>query len=347
MSVSLFPIVVIGAGGIVKDAHLPAYQKAGFSVFAIVDKVEERANALAKQYEIANVFTDIATGIKSFPKDCIYDVALPASALCEVLPLLPDSSHVLIQKPMGENLEEARRIQKICKEKKLHAAVNFQLRYAPFVLGALSLIQQGVIGDVLDMEMRLTAFTPWDLFPFLEGISRVEILYHSIHYVDLIRSMLGDPRGVYAKTYAHPDMPKLASTKSTIILDYGDSIRATITANHNHAFGVKHQESYLKWEGTKGAIKARLGLLMDYPTGVTDWLEYCVVEEEKASEWKSVPFEGSWFPDAFIGTMASMMLHKEGSIDQIPTGIDDAIKTMVVVEAAYESSKSGATPIKI
>ena len=31
------PIVLIGAGGIVKDAHLPAYKKAGFKVIGLSD----------------------------------------------------------------------------------------------------------------------------------------------------------------------------------------------------------------------------------------------------------------------------------------------------------------------
>ncbi len=37
------PIVVIGAGGIVHDAHLPAYRKAGFPVAALVDVNQEKA----------------------------------------------------------------------------------------------------------------------------------------------------------------------------------------------------------------------------------------------------------------------------------------------------------------
>ena len=37
------PIVIIGAGGIVKDAHLPAYTKAGFEVLAIYDLNKENA----------------------------------------------------------------------------------------------------------------------------------------------------------------------------------------------------------------------------------------------------------------------------------------------------------------
>ena len=31
------PIVIIGTGGIVKDAHLPAYKKAGFEVIGLYD----------------------------------------------------------------------------------------------------------------------------------------------------------------------------------------------------------------------------------------------------------------------------------------------------------------------
>ena len=31
------PVVLIGAGGIAHDAHLPAYAKAGFPVVAVVD----------------------------------------------------------------------------------------------------------------------------------------------------------------------------------------------------------------------------------------------------------------------------------------------------------------------
>jgi len=34
----LSPIVIIGTGGIVKDAHLPAYKKAGFQVAGLYDE---------------------------------------------------------------------------------------------------------------------------------------------------------------------------------------------------------------------------------------------------------------------------------------------------------------------
>lgn len=337
-----FPILIIGAGGIVKDAHLPAYRLAGFPVWGLYNRTRDRAAALAKEFGVANVFDNLDAALAAATKDVIFDLALPASMFAETLRKLPHGAHVLIQKPMGENLAQAREVLAVCRERGLHAAINCQLRFAPFVMAARDLIRQGVIGDLIDMEMRLTLMTPWHLFPFLNGLPRVEIVYHSVHYIDLFRSFLGEPRSVYARTYAHPALPELASVSTSMILDYPDPLRATITTNHMHRFGAKHQESYLKWECTRGAIKARVGLLMNYPHGVGDTFEYCQLDEcGQPGEWISEKLEGSWFPEAFIGSMAQVQRHKEGSLAQMQTDVSNVIHTMEVVEAAYASSARG------
>jgi predicted dehydrogenase len=172
----------------------------------------------------------------------------------------------------------------------------------------------------------------------------LEIQYHSIHYVDLLRSFLGDPKTVMAKTLKHP-AKNLSSSRTTLLFDYGDTMHAVINTNHDHDFGLYNQESFIKWEGTKGAIKANFGLLKDYPRGVPDKFEYCLLQEGKEPEWKALELEGSWFPDAFIGTMSSLMRFKEGSSKVLPTSVEDVIKTMAVVESAYISSDKGGEKI--
>jgi len=342
-----FPILIIGTGGIVKDAHLPAYRKAGFPVWGFFNRTRERAAALAREYGIANVFDNLDAALSAVPSDVIYDLALPASMFADTLRRLPKGSHVLIQKPMGENLQQAREVLAVCRERSLHAAINCQLRFAPFVMAARYLLEQGFIGDLIDMEMRLTTMTPWHLFPFLNGLPRMEIVYHSVHYIDLFRSFLGEPRSVYARTCSHPALPELASVSTAILLDYPDPVRATITTNHMHRFGSRHQESYLKWEGTRGAIKAGVGLLVNYPQGTGDTFEYCQLDTHgQPGEWHSEQLEGSWFPEAFIGSMAQVQRHKEGSLPQMPTDVSDVIHTMEVVEAAYASSRRGGVSPK-
>ncbi|MFD2967525.1 Gfo/Idh/MocA family protein [Sphingobacterium bambusae] len=341
---TMSPIVIIGAGGIVKDAHLPAYKKAGFHVYGIVNRTKAKAEALAEDFAIPHVFDTVAEAVAQAPANTVYDITIMPNQFLETLEALPDGAAVLIQKPMGDYYADSEAILAVCKRKKLVAAINCQLRQAPFVNAARWLIEQGHIGELYDMEVRVTLHTPWELFPHVMVHPRLEILYHSVHYIDLIRSFLGNPKSVYAKTLKHP-AKELSSSRTTLLLDYGDTMHAVVNTNHDHDFGPDHQESFIKWEGTKGAIKAKMGLLMDYPHGVPDQFSYCIKSLEGEYKWTDYPIEGSWFPDAFIGSMGSLMRFKIGEIDVLPAAVEDVIYTMAVVEAAYKSSAAGGEKI--
>lgn len=337
------PILIIGAGSIVKDAHLPAYAMAGYPVHAITNRSRGSAEALAEKWNIPHVEDSVESMVANAPEGAVYDLTLPASLFPEVLRKLPEGSPVLIQKPMGESMEQAREILEVCRERRLVAAINFQLRFAPFVMAAKYVIDQGVIGELRDIEARVTTETPWDHFPFLEKVPRLEIVYHSVHHIDCIRHFLGTPHGIYAKTLRYPEL-NMPESRSSIIMDYGDEVRANIQTNHFHRYGTRHQESYIKWEGTRGCIKAKMGLLMNYPKGVPDAFEVCTFEEGKPV-WNQHDLEGSWFPHAFVGSMAQVMRAADGEPDALVTSVDDSIQTMACVEAAYASSASGGTPV--
>ena len=337
-------IIIIGAGGIVGDAHLPAYKKAGFNVVGITNRTRARAEKLAAQFGIPYVYDTVDEAVANAPENAVYDITIMPEQFIETLNKLPDGAGVLIQKPMGDYFWQSKQILEVCRRKNLAAAINCQLRFAPYVSAARYLIDQGLIGELYDMEVRVTLETPWELFPHVIIHPRLEIQYHSIHYIDLVRSFLGNPASVMAKTLKHP-AKKLSSSRSTILFDYGDTMHAVINTNHDHSFGPHNQESFIKWEGTKGAIKARMGLLMDYPHGVPDKFEYCIMEDGKAPGWTEVKLEGSWFPDAFIGTMSSLMRYKNGETDVLPTSVEDVIKTMAVVESAYISSDTGGVVV--
>lgn len=339
------PICIIGAGGIVNDAHLPAYKIAGYKVQGIVNRNKEKATALAEKFGIAKVYDTIEEMVAENGTEVIYDYALPASETVEVLKQLPDGATVLIQKPLGENINEAKEILQLCHSKQMQAGVNFQLRFSPFVLEAKKIIEDEKIGDITDIEVYVNVLTPWHLWDFLFTKPRMEILYHSVHYVDLIRSFLGNPNKVLARTFKHPDSKKLASVKTNIIMDYGDWVRAIIHTNHNHDFGYKNQDAYIKIEGTSGAIKIGLGLLKNYPDGLPDSFEYVIQEDGKESQWQSKNIKGSWFPEAFICTMEQMMMAKSGIIDKPENSVDDAFDTMRCVEAAYLSSEGDGVVI--
>lgn len=335
------PIYMIGAGGIVNTAHLPAYAIAGFDVQGIFDVVMEKAKATAGTFKIPHVFNSLDEMLSQAGPKAVFDVAVPGHQTIPVFSKLPNGSSVLLQKPMGENIEEAKEILAIARGKKINAGINFQLRYAPYVLAAKKLIQEDRLGTLNDIEINVNVYTPWHLWTFLYDSPRVEILYHSIHYIDLIRNLLGDPQSIYAKTTRHSSMPQLASVRSNIIMDYGEMIRANILTNHCHVYGLPKQQSYIKVEGSKGAIKINFGALINYPRGAADSFEYILLNDTDEPQWKEMKIEGSWFPHAFIGSMSQVMLAAEGSIAIADNSVEDCIHTMECVEAAYRSSDEG------
>nr|WP_294895612.1 Gfo/Idh/MocA family oxidoreductase [uncultured Pedobacter sp.] len=339
------PIIIIGASGIVKDAHLPAYKMAGFEVFGITNRTIAKAKDFAEKFNIPHVFDTVADAVKNAPANAVYDITVLPDQYIEILEQLPDGAAVLIQKPMGNDLKQAREIVAVCERKNLVAAINFQLRFAPFVAAARSIISQNLIGDIYDIEFKVTVNTPWHLFPVIKGHPRLEILFHSVHYIDCIRSFFGNPQSVQAHTYSHPKKD-LSSSRSTILMNYKDDLRAVINTNHDHDFGALNEESYIKWEGTKGAIKAKMGLLMNYPEGLPDVFEYTIKNEEGEYEWKKLELEGSWFPEAFVGTMSNLMRYKEGSDKILHTSVQDVLGTMKVVEACYVSNESGGVALE-
>lgn len=78
----------------------------------------------------------------------------------QLLQYIPDGAAVLLQKPMGETLSDARAILEICRTKRLTAAVNFQLRFAPNMLMAWHLNESCALGKVHEMEVRVSVMTP-------------------------------------------------------------------------------------------------------------------------------------------------------------------------------------------
>src|SRR5580704_14328189 len=340
------PIIIIGAGGIVRAAHLPAYAKAGFPVAALMDIAPAKAEELAKSAGVPKSFTTVSAAVDFAPTNAVYDVAVPASEVLGVLAQLPDGAAVLIQKPMGETLAGATEIRDLCRRKRLVAAVNFQLRYAPFNLAARSLAARGLLGEWHDFEAQVRTYTPWHLWTFLATAPRLEILYHSIHYLDLIRSWFGNPLGVYAKTVRNPQSRGLAATKSSILLDYGEWKRVFVVTNHGHDFPAETHRSFVQWEGSGGSIRMDMGVNLDYPKGRPDTLSYA---ERGTSNphWTSLPVKGNWFPDAFIGSMGSLHAFVEGSAPDLPTSFESAYETMALVEAAYRSSARSSEPLPI
>jgi predicted dehydrogenase len=75
--------------------------------------------------------------------------------------------------------------------------------------------------------------------------------------------------------------------------------------------------------------------MYDYPTGRPDTIEFRS-RRQNPDYWLSRSLANPWFPDAFVGPMASLMIAIEDGGEPETSGADN-LKTLQLVQAAYRS----------
>src|SRR5260370_16856266 len=91
---------IVGAGGIVNYAHLPAYKKAGFRVVGITDRNREQAERTAKDHGIERVYASVDE-LLGQPEAEIVDIAVyPPQQVVISEQAPPPRKHLLSHNPL-------------------------------------------------------------------------------------------------------------------------------------------------------------------------------------------------------------------------------------------------------
>lgn len=332
-------IGICGAGGIVDGAHLPAYKKAGLEVVGIFDTDHAKAEDVAKRHGIPTVYKSL-TELLGDPAVEIVDIAVPAAAQPEIFgQVAAAKKHILAQKPFATTVAAGEAMVKQAKDAGIIAGVNQQLRFEEGVAAAHKMVELGWIGTVSNFSINVNLITPWELWPWAKDLERLEVMLHSIHYHDLIRWFLGDAKTVFCAAGRTAGQFPKGETRTISTALYQSGVTSLVHANHVNRGGDNYAEYRI--DGDKGSIRGTLGLLYDYPNGRVDTLEVNS-QVVPTDGWMPYPVTTRWFPDAFIGTMGSVM-------DAISTdaplraSVADNIGTLKMVEALYKSMDSGVS----
>lgn len=329
-----YGIAIIGCGGIVNYGHLPAYKAHGLSVVGCFDTNPEAARRTAEAHGIPRVYAALDE-LLSDPTVEICDIAVPAwhqRAIAEQA--VAAGKHLLCQKPLSEDLVDAEAIVAAARRAGRKAAVNQQMRWSAGIAAARDLIERGFIGRPTDAQIQVSTLTPWHMWPWLQVHPRLEVMYHSIHYLDSMRYLFGDPAWVTSRHGKYPGQQEKAETKTITVLDYESGLQALVATNHHDGSGDTY--ATFRCLGTEGVIKGTIGLLYNYPHGRPDTLQ-CRSTTVTPNIWFDIALEGLWVPDAFIGPMASLM--QAIQTDGAPvTDAADNLGTLRLVHAAYRSA---------
>ena len=333
------PIAIVGAGGIVDGAHLPAYKIAGLEVIGIFDVDQGKAKEVAARHEIPRVYTTLEE-LLADPRSKIVDIAVPAALQPEIFyKVAAAKKEILAQKPMATSVADGLKMAQAVTDNGIIAAVNHQLRFEEGVAAAYKMVSLGWIGEVTNLTIEVNLVTPWEMWPWAKDLERLEIMLHSIHYHDLIRWFLGEPKTVFCVAGRTPGQYPIGETRTISTYSYGDGVTALVHANHINRGGDNRAE--FRIDGDKGSIRGTLGLLYDYPVGRVDTLEINS-QVIPTDGWTPYPVTTRWFPDAFRGTIGSVM-RAIANGTPLRSGVLDTVGTLRLVEALYRSMDSGAS----
>lgn len=330
-------IGICGAGGIVDGAHLPAYAKAGLEVVAIFDVDNAKAKDVASRHNIPRVYATLEELLADSDVE-IVDIAVPADAQPAIFAQVASAKkHILAQKPFATTVEAGQLMAQQAADAGIIAAVNQQLRFEEGVSAAHKMVELGWIGKVSNFSINVNLITPWELWPWAKDLDRLEVMLHSIHYHDLIRWFLGDAKTVFCAAGRTAGQFPKGETRTISTALYDNGVTSLVHANHVNRGNDNYAEYRI--DGDKGSIRGTLGLLYDYPSGRVDTLE--VNSQVLPTDgWLPYPVTTRWFPDAFIGTMGSVM-NAISKGEPLRSSVAENIGTLKMVEALYASMDSG------
>lgn len=201
-------IGVVGAGNISRNAHLPAYKKvSNAKVVAICDINIELAKQAAKDFGIPEYYGSIEEMLEKADIDAV-DICTwnNGHSTCCVA-AAKAGKHVLCEKPMAVNLDEAKKMEAAVKE----AGVNFMLavpgRFTNQNLYLRNAIENGEFGDVYFAKTQYIRRrgTPSGWFTDKKTAGGGPVIDIGIHGIDAAWYIMGCPKPVRvsAQTYSN------------------------------------------------------------------------------------------------------------------------------------------------
>ena len=190
----------IGCGEVTKYKSGPAFQKIENSeVVAVMSRNGDKAKTYAKERGIPKWYDDAQELIDDEEVNAVYIATPPSSHATYAIMSMKAGKPVYIEKPMAVTYEECCRINRISKETGVPCFVAYYRRYLPYFLKVKSLVEEGHIGNIINIQIRFAQpprdldhnkeNLPWRVQPDIAGGGYFYDL--APHQIDLLQEIFG------------------------------------------------------------------------------------------------------------------------------------------------------------
>lgn len=323
---------VIGTGAFAEVCHIPGLQShTGAEVVAICGD-EERARRLADKFGVPTIHTDFNELCERSDIDAVTVVTRNADHRAHALAAIRSGKHVLCEKPLGVNADEAREMTSAALASGRVHQVGFVFRYS---FGVRELRRRVLRGDIGQPFLCRVQYDNWDGLKTewkanwrdQRGPAGAGVLFDlGSHLFDLARHVLGPIDSAIGFTDVVPRTRPDESTGAPVAVETDDLVNAWLQyeSGAHGQIAVSRvtpsfaQNGWLEVVGPEGALKAALS------RGAMDSLKFSSPLEP---DWKDLPLP----PEAADRQPHGLGLMMRSFVDACLRGHSDA-----EVDATFE-----------
>lgn len=324
-------IALVGCNAIT-NAHLGAYQNAGYEVVAFCDlNLEMAKDKRDRFFPEAEIVQEFDALLERDDIDVLDLATMPSVRYGLMEKAIDAGKHILSQKPFVESVAAGEKLVEKAREKGVKLAVNQNARFAPFWLYLREVIRRDIIGDIVAIDF----INDWDYKwiknrPDHSGLENSIIYDFGIHWIDLVVDWMGGESGISASAFLTraPGQTIDVPLHAKVLLQYPETLCSLAFFGNN--LGVPHYATRIT--GTKGIAESAGANFSDQQQ-----INICFGEETVTPE-----VEGGWFNDGLDGTMTELLLAIEEDREPSNSAANN-LKTLRVLEAVLASTEKGQT----
>jgi predicted dehydrogenase len=311
------------------------------------DAEPERLAPAATEDPGANTYTNLDELIANEDFD-VAMVGLPANEVPAAGIKLADAGkHFYMEKQFARNADDLAELARAVKRTGVKVFPGYPRRFHPVTKRLRSIIDQGLLGKPLTIETRLTTsqVAPGSrdpaAFSYRDATQGGGIVHHlGGHDLEMMRSLVGEVKAVQAmvgRPVGHIEAP--LEDVAMVALQYENGAFGTIHQGYLSPAGLApDSHRYLAYRGTDGWAEwtSQAPYVLKAGSTSPEWSDAPVRE----FAYTPAPYVGygddDWFHDYIHDFMEAIRNDREPAL-----GVEDALAVARVIDAIYESSRSG------
>lgn len=326
---------LIGCGFFAQN-HLHAWRDInGVDIVALCDTDEKSLQATAQTFDIARTYKD-ATELFAEGGFDFVDIATTVGSHRTLVELAAEAgAHIVCQKPFADNIQDARAMVKSAHASGKTLMVHENFRWQSPIQAVLDVVRSGEIGD--PFFCRVSFRSAYDVFtgqPYLAEGKRFIIEDLGIHILDIARALVGDVEQITATTRRiNPNIN--GEDVATMLLRHTGGATSVVDCSYaTQRTPETFPQSLLEIDGSMGTVRLDAGYQMS-------------VHGKTQTTQDVSPVLLPWAEKPWHNIQESVLSIQQHFVECIKNGVEpqtsgaDNLKTLALVEAAYESAEHG------